>query len=72
VTSPADGGIISGAPLAGSPPATGSDGLSGTKEFPWMIDVIKREKAIKSWPRKWKIDLIEKTNPDGGTCLHIS
>ena len=34
------------------------------EEFPWMIDAIKREKAIKSWPRKWKIDLIQKTNPN--------
>jgi putative endonuclease len=34
------------------------------EEFPWMIDAIKREKAIKSWPRKWKIELIEKTNPN--------
>jgi putative endonuclease len=34
------------------------------EEFAWMIDAIKREKAIKSWPRAWKIDLIEKTNPD--------
>jgi putative endonuclease len=25
---------------------------------------IKREKAIKSWPRRWKIDLIEKDNPN--------
>jgi putative endonuclease len=25
---------------------------------------IKREKTIKSWPRSWKIDLIEKDNPD--------
>ena len=25
---------------------------------------IKREKAIKSWPRQWKIDLIEKDNPN--------
>ncbi len=25
--------------------------------------VIQREKALKSWNRKWKIDLIEKTNP---------
>jgi putative endonuclease len=29
-----------------------------------MIDAIKREKAIKSWPRKWKVDLIEKANPN--------
>ncbi|MGB0506735.1 MAG: GIY-YIG nuclease family protein [Pikeienuella sp.] len=25
---------------------------------------IKREKAIKSWPRKWKLALIEKENPE--------
>jgi putative endonuclease len=25
---------------------------------------IKREKAIKSWPRRWKIELIEKGNPE--------
>ncbi len=25
---------------------------------------IKREKAIKRWPRRWKIELIEKDNPN--------
>jgi putative endonuclease len=25
---------------------------------------IKREKAIKSWSRRWKIELIEKDNPE--------
>ena len=25
---------------------------------------IKREKAIKSWPRRWKIELIERDNPN--------
>jgi putative endonuclease len=34
------------------------------EEFPWMIDAIKREKAIKTWPRQWRIALIENTNPD--------
>lgn len=27
-------------------------------------DAIAREKAMKAWKRAWKIDLIEKTNPD--------
>jgi putative endonuclease len=25
---------------------------------------IQRETSLKRWPRKWKLDLIEKTNPD--------
>ena len=28
------------------------------------IAAIQREKNIKRWPRKWKIDLICSTNPD--------
>ena len=24
---------------------------------------IKREKTLKKWPRKWKLDLIERDNP---------
>ncbi|WP_407637786.1 GIY-YIG nuclease family protein [Afifella pfennigii] len=27
-----------------------------------MVDAIKRGKAIKSWPRVWKIELNEKIN----------
>ena len=27
-------------------------------------NAIHREKCIKEWQRKWKVDLIEKTNPD--------
>ena len=34
------------------------------EEFSWVIDAIAREKAIKSWPRAWKIALIEEQNPD--------
>jgi len=34
------------------------------EEFSWVIDAIRREKAIKSWPRAWKIALIEESNPD--------
>ncbi len=27
-------------------------------------NAIQRETSIKRWPRKWKLDLIEKDNPD--------
>ena len=29
-----------------------------------MDSAIQREKAIKEWKRKWKIELIERTNPE--------
>ncbi len=29
-----------------------------------MISAIEREKDIKEWKRDWKIELIEKNNPD--------
>ena len=32
-------------------------------EYELVIDAIAREKAIKSWPRQWKINLIEESNP---------
>ena len=28
-----------------------------------MADAIQREKSLKRWRRQWKIELIEKTNP---------
>ena len=28
------------------------------------LNAIQREKNIKHWPRQWKINLIEDTNPD--------
>ncbi|MBS3944516.1 MAG: GIY-YIG nuclease family protein [Melioribacter sp.] len=28
-----------------------------------IIEAIKREKALKKWYRKWKIELMEKDNP---------
>ncbi len=32
-------------------------------EYPLVVDAIAREKAIKKWPRAWKIKLIEERNP---------
>jgi len=32
-------------------------------------DAIQREKSLKRWPRRWKIDLIEKTNPEWNELL---
>lgn len=29
-----------------------------------MLSTIEREKAIKAWRRQWKLDLIQKTNPE--------
>lgn len=31
--------------------------------YPNIREAINREKAMKKWLRKWKIDLIEKENP---------
>ena len=31
--------------------------------FGTMADAIKREKQMKEWKRNWKLELIEKTNP---------
>lgn len=32
--------------------------------FQYVNDAIKREKNMKKWKRQWKIDLIEKENPN--------
>jgi putative endonuclease len=34
------------------------------EEFAYIRDAILREKRIKKWRRAWKIELIEKMNPD--------
>ena len=33
-------------------------------EFPTRDEARSRERQIKAWKRQWKIELIEKTNPD--------
>jgi putative endonuclease len=32
---------------------------------------IEREKKIKRWERKWKLELIEKSNPEWNDLYHI-
>jgi putative endonuclease len=34
------------------------------EEFDLVTDAITREKTMKSWPRKWKLNLIEQMNPE--------
>ncbi len=32
--------------------------------YDMVTDAIQRETSLKRWPRKWKLELIEKTNPE--------
>ena len=34
------------------------------EEFDLLTTAITREKTMKKWPRKWKVNLIEATNPE--------
>ena len=34
------------------------------EEYPTIAEAIAREKALKKWRRDWKIELVEKANPD--------
>lgn len=33
-------------------------------DYDLIVDAIQREKSIKKYPRQWKINLIEESNPD--------
>ena len=35
-----------------------------TEEFTDIKEAITREKNLKKWKRNWKIELIEKANPE--------
>jgi putative endonuclease len=34
------------------------------EEHAWISDAIQRETSLKRWSRKWKLELIEKMNPE--------
>jgi putative endonuclease len=34
------------------------------EEHRYVDRAIQREKSLKKWPRKWKLDLIETSNPE--------
>ena len=38
--------------------------LVHAEEFPTIDEAIAREKAIKKWRRAWKLELIERGNPE--------
>ena len=39
------------------------DKLVLVEEYPTIEDAIAREKAMKAWKREWKIELVERANP---------
>lgn len=40
------------------------------EEHESMLSAINREKRLKEWKRKWKLDLIEKDNPNWNDLYH--
>ena len=39
------------------------------EEFPLYAEAIQRETSLKRWKRKWKLMLIEETNPEWNDLL---
>jgi putative endonuclease len=39
------------------------DELALAEEYPTIEEAIAREKAMKAWKRDWKVELIERANP---------
>ncbi|MEM7243427.1 MAG: GIY-YIG nuclease family protein [Pseudomonadota bacterium] len=42
------------------------------EEFPTVFAAIETEKRLKNWHRQWKINLIERSNPEWHDLLLIS
>jgi putative endonuclease len=45
--------------------------LVHVEEFASPLGAIAREKQMKNWRRSWKIQLIEKENPDWADLSHL-
>ncbi|KKP39349.1 MAG: hypothetical protein UR28_C0008G0054, partial [Candidatus Peregrinibacteria bacterium GW2011_GWF2_33_10] len=41
------------------------------EEFDTAIPAIEKEKQIKTWKRQWKINLIEKGNPNWENLYYL-
>ncbi len=41
----------------------GCDLLVWWEPFAGMVEAIQREKTMKKWPRDWKLNVIERMNP---------
>lgn len=48
----------------------GTDKLVYYEIYQYIQDAIEREKQVKVWQRKWKIELIEKENPTWRDLFH--
>lgn len=40
------------------------------EEYDLYVEAARREKRLKNWQRKWKLDLIEKFNPNWCDLYH--
>ena len=47
----------------------GVNRLAWFEEYPLYADAIRRETNLKRWKRAWKLELIEKNNPDWNDLL---
>src|ERR1700730_4097606 len=47
----------------------GVDRLLWFEVHPSAAAALRREKQLKEWKRDWKINLIERDNPHGSTCI---
>ena len=54
----------------GFTPRYGVHRLVWIEEHALLVSAIQREKSIKKYPRKWKLNLIEELNPEWNDLSH--